>query len=184
MGDTVRGGAFLRAPDSSHRKLLRLGFAGLVATTALVAASTAEARITQIQILTRGVAFGGYSFDGVGQYEYITGIATGEVDPNNPQNAIITDIELAPRNAQGHVVYQHNFYILKPLNMNKGNHKVMYEPPNRGSKTYQSLNNTPTGGNDPAALTDPGGSRGLFPVDARLHDGMERLGEQSCYLLQ
>jgi hypothetical protein len=30
----------------------------------------------------------------------------------------------------------------------------MYEPPNRGGKTYQSLNNTPTGNNDPAALTD------------------------------
>jgi hypothetical protein len=31
----------------------------------------------------------------------------------------------------------------------------MYEPPNRGGKTYQTLNNTPTGTNDPQALTDP-----------------------------
>ena len=91
----------------------------------------------------------------MGQYEFITGIATGEVSPTNPQNALITDIQLAPKNPNGNVVYQHNFYILKPLDLNKGNRKMMYEPPNRGGKTYQTLNNTPTGTNDPAALTDP-----------------------------
>jgi len=32
---------------------------------------------------------------------------------------------------------------------------MMYEPPNRGNKTYQTLNNTPDGTNDPKALTDP-----------------------------
>jgi hypothetical protein len=31
---------------------------------------------------------------------------------------------------------------------------MMYEPPNRGGKTYQTLNNTPDGTNDPGALTD------------------------------
>jgi hypothetical protein len=90
-----------------------------------------------------------------GWYEFITGIATGEVNPTNPQNAIINDIQLAPRNTRGNVVYRHNFYILQPLDFSKGNRKMMYEPPNRGGKTYQTLNNTPTGTNDPAALTDP-----------------------------
>ncbi len=73
---------------------------------------------------------------------------------SDPQNAIITDIQLAPRNNHGNVVYQHNFYILQPLKFNQGNRKMMYEPPNRGGKTYQTLNNTPDGTNDPAALTD------------------------------
>jgi hypothetical protein len=121
----------------------------------IAASSIAQARITQITILTRGTAFGGYSFPIVGQYEVITGIATGEVNPFTPQNALITDIQLAPTNPNGNVVYQHNFYILKPLDLSHGNHKMMYEPPNRGSKTYQTLNNTPTGTNDPAALSDP-----------------------------
>ena len=70
------------------------------------------------------------------------------------RTALITDIQLAPKNSRGNVVYQHNFYILQPLDPSKGNHKMMYEPPNRGGKTYQTLNNTPTGTNDPAALTD------------------------------
>jgi hypothetical protein len=158
MVHTASGAPF-RAPFSRKHRLSRLGLASLLATTVLVAAPVAQARITHIQILTRGTAFGGHSFADVGQYEFITGIATGEVDPNNPQNSLITDIGLAPKNAQGHVVYQHNFYILQPLDGSKGNRKMMYEPPNRGGKTYQTLNNTPTpkplNGDDPASITDP-----------------------------
>ena len=39
---------------------------------------------------------------------------------------------------------------------------MMYEPPNRGGKTYQTLNNTPAGTNDPAALTDTGALSNSF----------------------
>jgi Alpha/beta hydrolase domain len=146
---------FVRLSGAGKRKPSRLRFACLVATGILAATSMAQARTTQIQILTRGTAFGGHSFAGIGQYEFITGIATGEVSPTDPRNAVITDIQFAPRNARGNVVYQHNFYILQPLDSSKGNRKMMYEPPNRGGKTYQTLNNTPTGTSDPAALTDP-----------------------------
>jgi hypothetical protein len=128
--------------------------AAAVAATALMAGLPADARTTKIEILNRAIAFGGYSFPGVGQYEVITGIASGEVNPGNPLNSVITDIELAPRNANGNVEYQQNFYILKPVDLSKGNHKMMFEPPNRGGKTYQTLNRTP-GGNDPAAIVDP-----------------------------
>jgi hypothetical protein len=152
--DIEHGVPFARTPEFTKRRLLQLGIASALATGIVAAASVADARTTQIKILSDGIAFGGYSFPGVGQYEVITGIATGEVDPNDPQNAVITDIQLAPKNAKGHVVYQHNFYILKPLDLSKGNHKMMYEPPNRGGKTYQTLNRTPDGTNDPAALTD------------------------------
>ena len=155
MVDIEHGAPFARTPEFTKRRLLQLSIAGALATGIVAAASVADARTTQIQILSRGVAFGGYSFPGVGQYEVITGIASGEVDPSNSQNAVITDLQLAPRNAKGNVVYQHNFYILKPLNLSNGNHKMMYEPPNRGGKTYQTLNNTPSGTNDPAAITDP-----------------------------
>ena len=138
----------LRVPGSHKRKLSHSTLASLLATGFLVAVPiAADARTTQIQIQSRGTAFGGHSFAGVGQYEFITGVATGEVSPTNPQNALITDIQLAPRNARGNVVYQHNFYILQPLDPSKGNHKMMYEPPNRGGKTYQTLNNTPDGTN-------------------------------------
>jgi hypothetical protein len=144
----------LSSREPAGGKLLRVGLASAVAVGAIAVATQTQARTTQIAISSRTIAFGGYSFPGVGQYEVIKGIATGEVDPLDSRNAVITDIELAPRNAEERVVYQHNFYILKPLNNSKSNHKMMYEPPNRGRKTYQALNNTP-GTDDPAAITDP-----------------------------
>ena len=134
--------------------VLHLSIAAAVAAGLLGGASLVDARTTQIQILTRTTAFGGYSFPGIGQYEVITGIAIGEVNPSDPKNAVITDIALAPKLPDGNVQYKHNFYILKPLDLSKGNHKMMYEPPNRGRKTYQELNRTPHGSNDPAALTE------------------------------
>src|ERR1043165_318760 len=116
---TTNGAPIRRVLKSSKSKLSHLGIAALLATSALVVATDAHARITRIEILTRTTAFGGHSFAGVGQYEVITGIARGEVNPLNPQNALITDIQLAPKNAQGNVEYAHNFYILKPLDLNK-----------------------------------------------------------------
>ena len=127
----------------------------LAAALLLVAASAADARVTKIQIVTKeSPTFGGYAFKGVGQYEKLVGKAYGELDPNDPKNAAIVDIKLAPRNARGKVEYAFDFYILKPIDLGKGIHKVMYEPPNRGGKTHDALNRG-AGGDDPGSLTDP-----------------------------
>jgi len=115
----------------------------------------AEARITRVQISARETpTFGGFSWPGVGQYEKIVGKAFGELDPNDPLNAVIVDIALAPRNSNGQVEYSFDFYILKPVDLSKGAHKVMYEPPNRGRKTWASLGRFNAGGNDPGSVTD------------------------------
>src|SRR5262249_11480889 len=93
---------------------------------------------------------------GVGQYERIAGVASGEVDPADPKNAVIVDVGLARNPATGKTEYSFDFYILKPLDLSKGNHKVMYEPPNRGGKTWTALGRFTGGGNDPAsACTNP-----------------------------
>ncbi len=121
---------------------------------ALMLATPAQAHVTKIVITGRqSPAFGGYAWPGVGQYERISGKAYGELDPTDPKNAVIADIALAPRNAKGLVEYAFDFYILKPIDLNKGNHKMVYEPPNRGGKTIGTLNRG-VGGNDPGAITD------------------------------
>jgi len=156
----MRSGPGLRALQSRVRlpwwNLAAVVLASVLATVgSLVVAPTAEARITRIQvIITETPTFGGYSWPGVGQYEKIVGKAFGEVDPSDPKNAVIVDIGLAPRNARKNVEYAFDFYILKPINLTKGAHKVMYEPPNRGSKTWASLGRV-TAGNDPGSITDP-----------------------------
>src|SRR5213592_1583693 len=138
------------------RSIVRLSFVSLLVTAyGICAATTAHARIRKIQITAKqSPTFGGYSWPGVGQYEKIAGKAFGELDPKDPTNAIIVDLQLAPRNARGNVEYSFDFYILKPIDLTKGNHKMLYEPPNRGRKTINALNRG-VGGNDPGSVTDP-----------------------------
>src|SRR5437764_7781946 len=120
-----------------------------------IPAAPAQARITRVQITAReSPTFGGFSWPGVGMYEKIAGKAFAEVDPTDPLNAVIVDVGLAPRNTAGSVEFSFDFYILKPVDLTKGNHLVMYEPPNRGGKTWTSLARISGGGNDPGSITD------------------------------
>jgi len=129
-----------------------------------------EARVISVQMSAPTIAFGGYSWPGVGQYEEITGVAYAEVDPADHRNSIIVDIGLAQTQAgpgqpgktpSGKVAYLLNFYILKPVNLKQvdrslnGYGKMMYEPPNRGGKTWTALGRVTGGGNDPGTITDP-----------------------------
>ena len=45
----------------------------------------------------------------------------------------------AQRPRQRRTEYAFNFYILKPIDLSKGAGKMMYEPPNRGGKTWAAL---------------------------------------------
>ena len=68
-------------------------------------------------------------------YEKLTGRFYGELDPSHPLNAIITDLELAPRNARGMVEYSATFTILKPADMSRATGVLVYQVPNRGQAT-------------------------------------------------
>src|SRR6266480_1058794 len=65
-------------------------------------------------------------------YEELTGRAWGELDPGNPQNALITDIEKAPKNANGKVEYIASFRIRKPTDMRTASGVMWHDVPNRG----------------------------------------------------
>jgi hypothetical protein len=112
------------------RELLLVSAVGLI----LGLLSSAEARITNITISSTAPAYGGATFGSVGQYEFVTGIAFGEIDPGDERNSIIQDIELAPRNARGMVEYSTKFQILKPADESKGNHMMLFEIVNRGNE--------------------------------------------------
>ena len=135
---------------------VRLGIVGAVAVVGtLICAPHVDANITSIRITSKeSPTFGGYAWPGVGPYEKIVGRAFGEVDPTDPKNAVIVDIQFAPRNARGKVEYAFDFYILKPIDLARGAHKVVYEPPNRGAKTWTTLGRVSSGGNDPGAIAD------------------------------
>lgn len=82
-----------------------------------------QARVTEIIVTkTESPTFGGTEFGKVGQYERLEGIIKCEVDPKQSLNAVIVNIDKAPKNAKGFVEYDVDFVILKPIDMNKGNH--------------------------------------------------------------
>lgn len=65
-------------------------------------------------------------------HERISGKVHGELDPTDPKNAVITDIELAPRNARGMVEYVATFTMVKPADMSKASGVLLYTVVNRG----------------------------------------------------
>jgi hypothetical protein len=107
----------------------------------------ADAHVAQITINTvESPTFGGQSFGAVGTYTRISGTFTGKLDPRDPHNAVIVDIDKAPRDAQGLVTYTADFQILKPTNLGQGNHRTVLELPNRGGALILlTLNDSPTG---------------------------------------
>ncbi len=104
----------------------------LAATLCLVATPLLNARITKITITSRVAAFNGQTFGTAGAFEKIKGIASGEIDPKDRRNALITDIQFAPRNARGHVEYRTNFTLIKPVDMTKSAGVLFYNIVNRG----------------------------------------------------
>lgn len=66
-------------------------------------------------------------------YEMLRGRVYGELDPQDRRNAIIQDIELAPRNSRGRVEYVATFTLYRPVTMAKSSGVLLYEVVNRGA---------------------------------------------------
>src|SRR2546425_1516660 len=136
-----------------------------------VLASLAEARVTRIQTTSRVLFAAGTSFGDTGSYEKLRGKIFGEVDPTDPLNAVIVDLDKARRNSRGMVEYVSDFLILKPVDMRRGNGKIFYGINNRGNTgALGSLNDATTGGNDPTTAAHAGNGflmrQGYAIVDA------------------
>jgi len=163
-------------PDAREVPRRKLTYTAVVGTLAaagtLFAIPAAEAGITSIVIDCarsqsptfcpgQSATFGQTSFGTVGQYEKLRGTATGELDQADFRNAIITDIELVPaadRNpgtVNGKVKYAMDIFILKPINLGNGNHRLLVDVNNRGEMRLGRLNDVELT-NDPTTAADAG----------------------------
>ncbi|SRR5258705_5034107 len=79
----------------------------------VIGVPSVEAGITTIRIDKSESLADGAAFGTAGAYERVTGIARGEVDPRDPRNAGIVNLDKAPRNARGLVEYETDFYLLR-----------------------------------------------------------------------
>src|SRR5215510_8092474 len=105
-----------------------------VAVGAVLAASSANARLTELKLGAPEPFVEGRLFGETGAYVRIKGVAKGELDPKAPEHAGIVDLDKAPRNARGMVEYEADVFILRPADLAKGNGMIFYETLNRGNK--------------------------------------------------
>lgn len=131
------------------------------------------ARVARIEILERKPFAGGMAFGPVGQYELLRGRLHYAVEPNHPRNSAVVDLHFAhsgrlradlstivegrlvevlgedPRNGSGDVVFSGDFFLLKPVDLSRGNHRLLYEVNNRGNILMLSYFNNAESSNRP-----------------------------------
>lgn len=105
----------------------------LFATIAAILVPLAtRAEVTRVEISSRQDVLNGKSFGPAGAYEKLSGKVYFSVDPNNPHNKIIADVDKAPRNAQGKVEFSADLLILRPKDPALGNGVALFDVVNRG----------------------------------------------------
>jgi hypothetical protein len=107
------------------------------------------AELTRLEITAREDVLGGKVFGTTGAYEKIRGIAHFAVDPKNPRNLIIANLDKAPRNRAGKVEFQADFIAIKPKDAAQGNGVLLFNIVNRGRFGLLGPFNRGEGSNDP-----------------------------------
>ena len=114
----------------------------------IVCVASAHAELTRVDVTTRTDVTGS-------PYEKIVGTAHFSVDPKDPRNRVIADLDKAPTNSAGRVEFSADLYILRSKEANRSNDIALVEVLNRGRKLV--LNGFTRGAsNDPATAADLG----------------------------
>lgn len=120
--------------------LLLLGF---------FACRLAFAGVVRIEVTERSDVVLPANAGAAGPYERVVGKVHFAVDPKLPANRIVSDIDLAPRNAQGLVEFSADLHLFQPKDAARGNGTVLFQVANRGRKDLLVLFNRSAASNDP-----------------------------------
>lgn len=111
---------------------------------------SARAEVWKMLILEREIIADGHVFGDVGQYEKIRGKIYYQIDPANPANSRIVDLEYAPVNSMGMVEFSGDFLLIIPVDMTKANGRLLYDVNNRGNLYMLRNINDAMGSNNPS----------------------------------
>src|SRR5687767_12660802 len=128
---------------------LRAQWCALGAILALVGQVRAE--LVELEMKATEPAFAGRTFGAVGQNEGNGAVAHYRVDPAARPHRGLEKLQKAPRDEQGRVGFDSDGVILKPVDMTKGNGRMLYELVNRGRPLSLGLLNRATRGGFGAA---------------------------------
>src|SRR6266478_4297466 len=93
----------------------------------LLSPAGTRAEVTRVEITSRQDVLNGKTFGTVGAYEKLSGKVYFAVDPNNPHNKIIADVDKAPKNSQGKVEFSADLLILRPKDAARGNGVALFD---------------------------------------------------------
>ena len=138
--------------------------AATLLVTALVAPAV-HADVVSVEIVERGLIEEGRHFGDTGAYEQIVGRITFAIDPADPVNQVIVNLDRAPRNGRGLVEATADLLILAPADPQLGNGAALIDIANRGRLSALGFNRGGAG---------PFGDG--FLMKRGLHDRLGRLG--------
>jgi hypothetical protein len=122
----------------------------------LSSGSPALAELASVTIQSRAPVAGGQAFGATGTYEKLRGTIEFALDPRDPHNAGIVDLERAPRASDGRVHFTADLYVLRPVDASKGNGVLLFEVANRGRKLLLGRFNSAPPSADPSSVSDFG----------------------------
>jgi hypothetical protein len=101
----------------------------------------------RIEFTSKTPFAGGVSFGDAGPYERLLGMASFAIDPNEKDLPFVVDLDLAPRNVDGLVEFKAVVDIVKPVDLSRGNRRLLCDFSNRGNRgAFTRLNDG--GGSD------------------------------------
>ncbi len=108
----------------------------------------------RIEFDSKSTFAGGVSFGTTGPYERLLGAVSFAIDPNEKDLPFVCDLDLAPRNPEGLVEFKAVLDIVKPVDLGRGNGKLLFDFSNRGGRgAFTRLND---GGGDFSKATAVG----------------------------
>src|SRR5262245_42507418 len=122
---------------------------------AVLVPALAIAEVTKVTIASRAPVANGQPFGTVGPYEKLTGTIEFALEPANPHNKAIVDLDAAPRSSDGRVHFTADLFVLQPSAPSRGNGTLLFEIANRGRKGILGRFNR-SGSQDPTASNDFG----------------------------
>jgi hypothetical protein len=122
----------------------------------LLACRAVFAGVVRVEVTERSDVVMPANTGAAGPYERIVGKVHFALDPRLPANRLISDIDLAPRNAQGLVEFTSDMYVFQPKDPRRGNGTVLFQVANRGRKDLMVLFNRGAVSNDPRTLEEIG----------------------------
>ncbi len=135
-----------RLPHSpeSNPALVYTGGDQFAALRAITPEKDRDMPVTGFDIEFQRVLEGGRAWGDVGAYEELRGTLRFAVDPEHDSNARITDVELAPRNADGLVEFSADASIILPVDRGKASGRMLLDIVNRGNRlVLRNLNEAP-----------------------------------------